>query len=278
MAKLKDYGGLLLGSRLKRISEALYAGVDTVYRAQGVELPSRCVPILLLLRDNGPMGITELASELGQSHPAVSQLSRTLLDHEVVSEKSDPADERRRLLALSPKGVAQLTRLGAIWQAVVAAVDDLSAGTQVDFLAALTAFDQGLEARGFADRISERLRLRERQAVEIIPFHPRHRDDFKRLNVEWLERYFYVEAIDHEVLSDPEGAILAPGGYIFLARYTPPTGEAAGQDQGRGQPGGRERGSANGGRERGERERGRSSEPAPSSRRGGAASSCPRWR
>ncbi len=54
--------------------------------------------------------------------------------------------------------------------------------------------------------------------VEIIPFESRYRDDFKRLNVEWLEQYFYVETIDHEVLSDPERRILQPGGVILLAR------------------------------------------------------------
>lgn len=54
--------------------------------------------------------------------------------------------------------------------------------------------------------------------LEIVQFESRYRDDFKRLNVEWLEEYFYVEAIDHEVLSDPEGRILQPGGAILLAR------------------------------------------------------------
>ena len=55
--------------------------------------------------------------------------------------------------------------------------------------------------------------------AEIIPFESRYRDDFKRLNVEWLEKHFYVEAIDDEVLSNPEDTILKPGGHIFLARY-----------------------------------------------------------
>ncbi len=55
--------------------------------------------------------------------------------------------------------------------------------------------------------------------VEIIPFEPRYREDFKRLNVEWLEKYFLVEPIDEEVLSNPETRILAPGGRILLARY-----------------------------------------------------------
>ena len=54
-------------------------------------------------------------------------------------------------------------------------------------------------------------------AVEVIPFEPRFAADFKRLNLEWLERYFRVEPIDVVVLSEPD-AILREGGFILLAR------------------------------------------------------------
>ena len=52
----------------------------------------------------------------------------------------------------------------------------------------------------------------------IIPFEERFAADFKRLNVEWLEMYFNVESHDEVVLSDPQGQILAQGGYVFLAQ------------------------------------------------------------
>lgn len=44
--------------------------------------------------------------------------------------------------------------------------------------------------------------------IEIIDFEPKYRDDFKNLNVEWLEKYFEVEPYDKEVLSNPEKYIL----------------------------------------------------------------------
>lgn len=53
--------------------------------------------------------------------------------------------------------------------------------------------------------------------VAIIPYDPAYRADFKRLNVEWLEKYFSVEDIDDRVLSDPETYIIERGGYIFFA-------------------------------------------------------------
>jgi GNAT superfamily N-acetyltransferase len=214
MASLHDYGSLLLGSRLRKVSEALYAGVDEVYRSAGVELPSRCFPILFLLRDHGRLGISELAVKLGQSHPAVSQMSRKLLRHRVVRESPDPRDDRRRLLVLSAHGRSVLARLEPVWKAIVAAVADLEGAHPLS--QHLTAIDRALEARGFAARI--RSRLEDAGTVEIIPFERRYAADFKRLNVEWLEKYFRVEPIDEEVLSRPQ-RILRSGGAILLARY-----------------------------------------------------------
>jgi putative acetyltransferase len=41
---------------------------------------------------------------------------------------------------------------------------------------------------------------------------------FRDLNVEWIERFFVLEAADLAVLEDPETAIVEPGGTVLLAR------------------------------------------------------------
>ena len=53
--------------------------------------------------------------------------------------------------------------------------------------------------------------------LKIVEFDPDYADHFKRLNLVWLERYFQVEPIDLEVLSNPEERIIKPGGMIFFA-------------------------------------------------------------
>ena len=53
--------------------------------------------------------------------------------------------------------------------------------------------------------------------MKIVPFQPKFATAFYELNVEWLESYFYVEAYDREVLSDPMHHIITPGGHIFFA-------------------------------------------------------------
>ena len=53
--------------------------------------------------------------------------------------------------------------------------------------------------------------------ITVIPFRPQYAADFRRLNLEWIERLFKVEAPDLKVLDDPEQAVIAPGGMIFFA-------------------------------------------------------------
>lgn len=215
---LQTYGSLMLASRLRRLSDQLYAGVDASYLAAGVELTSRCFPLLLLLRDNGPTAITALAAQIGQTHPVVVQLGRKLLDAGVVVEMPDAKDERRRLLALSDAGLALLRDMTPLWDDVRAAVDAVFEQGTPQFMALLERAEARLHTQGFGETIAACRRQRERAAVDIIDYGARYATDFKRLNIEWLERYFYVEALDDKVLSDPQSSILDAGGQIFLAR------------------------------------------------------------
>ncbi len=54
--------------------------------------------------------------------------------------------------------------------------------------------------------------------MEIISYEAQYAEDFKQLNIEWLEKFFWVEPHDEEVLGNPEKYIIAPGGNIFFVR------------------------------------------------------------
>lgn len=55
------------------------------------------------------------------------------------------------------------------------------------------------------------------EPVEITSYRPELASAFRDLNVEWLEKYFVVEPIDHEVLNQPFERVLTEGGQIFFA-------------------------------------------------------------
>jgi len=53
--------------------------------------------------------------------------------------------------------------------------------------------------------------------IQIIPFQAQYATDFYQLNIEWLEKYFYVEEYDEKVLRNPQSYILDTNGFIFFA-------------------------------------------------------------
>jgi N-acetylglutamate synthase-like GNAT family acetyltransferase len=58
-----------------------------------------------------------------------------------------------------------------------------------------------------------------KNTIEIIPFSQDNELFIKTLNVEWLEKYFYVEPSDILMLSNPKEEIIDKGGKIFYAKY-----------------------------------------------------------
>lgn len=52
---------------------------------------------------------------------------------------------------------------------------------------------------------------------KIIEFEPRLATEFERLNKAWLQKFFYIEPLDEEVLSNPQTYIIDKGGFIFFA-------------------------------------------------------------
>ena len=54
--------------------------------------------------------------------------------------------------------------------------------------------------------------------IEIIVYDEKYHSDFKKLNLEWLDKYHLTESHDLMVLNDPKGTILDRGGFIWLAK------------------------------------------------------------
>lgn len=214
---LSSQGALALGSRFKALSERLYDAADAVYRAEGSAMQARWLPVLKLLLERGPMTVGDIAREIGQSHSAVSQFATRLVREGWLSARGDRRDRRRRVLALTPRAEAELNALRPLWRAVRETVDETVAATGHDLLAALAAFEQRLDAAPIHEAVVARHRESARRALRVVPFDPSLREHFYRLNAEWLQKYFYLEQVDHEVLSNPEDRIIAPGGEIFFA-------------------------------------------------------------
>jgi len=211
---LRSQGALALGSRLRAISDHLFAQGDVVYAAHGLKMRSRWFPVLSLLAEKGPQTVTQIAEQVNFSHPAVIALARKIEAVGWIENHKDPQDERRRLIALSDSGREQIRLLRPIWDQFRNTAADAIEHSGTDFIAALDRFEAELTHRPWPQEMARRLP----PEVQIIDYEARYQADFEALNVEWLERYFSVEPVDHQVLSDPERHIIQPGGAIIFAR------------------------------------------------------------
>ena len=54
--------------------------------------------------------------------------------------------------------------------------------------------------------------------IEIIDYSDDYANDFKQLNLDWLNKYNVAEDYDIQLINDPRSKVLDKGGYIYLAK------------------------------------------------------------
>ena len=59
----------------------------------------------------------------------------------------------------------------------------------------------------------------ENAVVEILTYQPEHQRWFEKLNRNWIEKYFWMEPVDFEVLQHTDENIVNHGGTIFMGTY-----------------------------------------------------------
>ncbi len=52
----------------------------------------------------------------------------------------------------------------------------------------------------------------------IVDYEEQYLDDFRRLNLEWLERFNLTESHDLEILNHPRENVINEGGFIFILK------------------------------------------------------------
>jgi len=216
---IKSLGSLALASRLKRLSERLMKGVSRLYKEMDFNMEPRWFPVLYLLGRKSPLAITEISGRLKLTHPAINQVAGQLEKAGLVKSRKDQADERRRLLSLTPSGQQLIKNLQPLWDDIKAVSGDLANSEEVSILDDIAALENALDRRDMYWRVRDRQRRRMSNRIEIIPYRPAYKKYFREINRAWLREYFSVENIDRKMLDDPNGQILKKGGYVFFARF-----------------------------------------------------------
>src|ERR1035437_3052788 len=123
----QSLGYLVLGSRLRRLSENFLAEINRAYQNEGIDFVASWFPVFYLLSKNGSLSIKELSEQTEVSHPAASQLITNLKNKKLVTSATCTDDGRRQLVQLTDSGRALLAQILPVWNAILLAMDEVHA-------------------------------------------------------------------------------------------------------------------------------------------------------
>jgi len=219
MSFFEETGSVVLGSRLRRLSEQMTAQATEVYAFYHVKFEPRWFPVFYTVATQPGQNVGEIAERIGHTHAAVSQVLKELTKHELVSVQRGETDLRRSIVTLTEKGVELWPALLLQTADVRQATEELLAETRHNLWLAIEEMEYALSRRSLASRVKTVRDQRIAAEVQLLDYTPQHQPDFKRLNVEWIEQHFHLEEADLKALNNPDEYIIARGGHILLASY-----------------------------------------------------------
>lgn len=216
---MTDLQELALAQRLKRLSDQLNQGQLLMYQMEKISFEPAWFPIFYLLHQKQKLSIVDIAEHLQITHSAVSQLVTELVKKKYLMIEVDDTDKRKRLVTLTKQGLEMTEKLLPVWQNVKTVLRELMISTGYDVLDVIGKLEKSLEDVPLSSRLYDQKLAQQNAKTQIIGYQPKYKADFERLNRQWLEKYFTVEAIDELYFANPEQEIIARGGHIFFALY-----------------------------------------------------------
>jgi DNA-binding MarR family transcriptional regulator/N-acetylglutamate synthase-like GNAT family acetyltransferase len=219
MKFIQELGELAFATRLRLISETLASDIGKVYKEAGMDFEPKFFAIIYFLKQRGPSNISVIASEIGISQPAVSQLIDSLQRNNLINIEGDKKDTRKKIITLSEKTNVMLPGLERIWVNLVQVHEDIFSQMGVNIIDILGRLERVLEEKSLYRRIKEKLTDNELEEIKILDYKPVYKKHFRSLNYEWLKKYFTIEKHDKTLLNDPDNEIIRKGGFIKFAKY-----------------------------------------------------------
>lgn len=144
-------GVLAIATRLQRLSERIRKEGLLIYKEYGIEFEPKWFPVIYVLHERPFLSIMEIASEIGYTHPSTITLLKELEKKKLVRSKKDKIDERKRLIELTPQGLALVGEVKPVWKLITKAVNDLIK-TPNNLMLSITEVEEQLRKKNFFER------------------------------------------------------------------------------------------------------------------------------
>jgi len=216
----KRVGELILGTRLKRISEKLLNDVSNIYKHLNIPFEVSWFPIFYLLNENKKLSVTEIANELEITHSAVSQMITILDKRGLVKFIDDENDRRRRFICFTKKGKELMSTLPPIWKAMQHSMQDIFSDgiNSPHILSALDEIEDSLEKENFTSRVIKEVEEGELSDVVIVDYDDSSYDCYKNFILEWLIDKNDIDMQGVDYINNPRKAVNEQDTTILMAK------------------------------------------------------------
>lgn len=197
-------GELMLGTRLRRLSERFLGDVSKIYKAENIDFEVSWFPVFYLLHLQGELRVSDLARELEITQSGASQMVTALEKKGLVQYHLDPNDKRSRSITLTKLGTNRLSQVKPIWKSIRACIVQLlkERDNSAGLLQSLDDLDLTIEEKGLLNRVKEDLdKRRLLDHLEIKPHSPEFNQEFRDLALLWL---LENQHLDQELVNRPE--------------------------------------------------------------------------
>lgn len=151
MNVIDELGILALSTRLQRLSEQLRKDGALLYKTYEIDFEPKWFPVIYTLHHKQPLGVVELATEIGYTHPSTISLLKELEKQKLIRSKKDKKDERKRLIQLTVKGEELITKMQPVWQLMTRILSEVT-DTEHNLLKAITEAEEKLRQQSFIQR------------------------------------------------------------------------------------------------------------------------------
>lgn len=151
----QSLGNLILGTRLRRLSEYYLTEINKTYQQQGIEFDSSWFPIFFLLSEQESLSIGDISKQLAVSHSATSQLITNLRKKGLLQTTVKKTDKRVQVVQLTAEGAAMLEKIKPIWALIRKTMNSIENDhpDMRHFLNTLQAMENAFQEKGLSERI-----------------------------------------------------------------------------------------------------------------------------
>jgi len=184
----EEAGELILGTRFKKLGDKFLDDVSLIYKKLGIDFETSWFALFFTLDKHGRLTMSEIASNLGVTQSAISQITAVLEKKGLIKIEGAYEDKRIKVISLTQDGLTLLSRIKPIWKLIKKNMKTmLEEGENSKYmLKALCELEKSFSQKSLTKRVLDDI---EDTNLRIEKYKKQYFKEIKRLVFSWVFEY-----------------------------------------------------------------------------------------